>query len=193
MSSIYFIRHGETDWNAEGRLQGQTEQPLNTRGHVQAAKVGKTLASLLKGQFDLPFIASPMLRTRQTMEGLRSAIPLVPADYATDSRLIELTFGSWEGHVWPEIERIDPVGAAARDKDKWHAVPPGGESYAMLTERVRPFVETLQRPSVIVSHGGVARAFMRILSGTDPLIAAKQDIRQGSVLLFEGGRHRWVG
>jgi hypothetical protein len=53
--TVYFIRHGETGWNAEGRLQGQTERPLNERGMLQAAQVGKTLAKLLKGNTDLPW------------------------------------------------------------------------------------------------------------------------------------------
>jgi broad specificity phosphatase PhoE len=190
--TVYFIRHGETGWNAEGRLQGQTERPLNERGMLQAAQVGKTLAKLLKGNTDLPFISSPMQRTRQTMEGLRKAMDLPAEDYAVDARLLEITFGTWEGSLWRDIEQRDPAGAAARAKDKWNAVPPGGESYAMLLARVTPFIADMVKPSVIVSHGGVARAFMVALSGTDPLAAANTDIRQGSVLLFEGGRHRWV-
>jgi broad specificity phosphatase PhoE len=193
MRPVYFIRHGETDWNVEGRLQGQTEQPLNQRGFAQSRQVGATLAKLLKGQTDLPFISSPMQRTRQTMELMRAAMGLAPDDYTLDRRLIEITFGRWEGSLWKEIQARDPVGAAARDADKWNALPPDGESYAMLTERVRPLIASLTGPTVVVSHGGVARAFMVLLSSTDPLAAAKADIRQGAVLLFENGRHRWVG
>jgi broad specificity phosphatase PhoE len=193
MAPLFFIRHGETNWNAEGRLQGQTEQPLNERGEAQARQVGRTLAKLLQNRFELPFIASPMLRTRQTMELMRATLGLAPDDYSLDRRLIEITFGRWEGLLWSDVAKRDPDGAKEREVDKWNAVPPNGESYAMLSQRVRPFIETVERPSVIVSHGGVARIFMVVLSGLDPVAAASAEVRQGAVLLFENGRHRWVG
>jgi broad specificity phosphatase PhoE len=190
--AIYFIRHGETDWNAEGRLQGQTEQPLNARGFRQAADAGRTLGKLT-GAPGLPFLCSPMLRTRQTMEALRIALGLPPAAYQIEPSLIELTFGSWEGLIWPDVEAAYPEAAAERSRDKWHFVPPGGESYAMLAERLAPWLSALERPVVAVSHGGVARALMNIICGVDPVRAAQGEIQQGKVLLFEAGRYRWIG
>ncbi len=125
--AIYFVRHGETDWNVEGRLQGQTEQPLNPRGIEQAAQAGRILGKLI-GTAGLPFLASPMIRTRQTMEGIRRALGLPPEDYRIEPRLIELSFGRWEGLVWPEVKAQDPALAAQRDADKWGFTPPGGEA-----------------------------------------------------------------
>jgi broad specificity phosphatase PhoE len=190
--TIYFIRHGETDWNAEGRLQGQTEQPLNARGLCQAAQAGETLGRLT-GTKDLPFLCSPMLRTRQTMEQLRAALGLPIDGYAIDQRLIELSFGRWEGLIWPDVSARDPALAAEREKDKWHFTPPGGESYAALGTRIMPWAEALPGPVVAVSHGGVARVLMTLLCGVDPARAAIAEIRQGQVLLFEAGRYRWIG
>jgi broad specificity phosphatase PhoE len=181
--TIYFIRHGETDWNLEGRLQGQRDIPLNDMGRVQA------LAPHFQ---DLAYVASPMTRTRETMELLRGVIGLHPESYKLDERLVELTFGSWEGLTWKEVRRAEPQAAAMRERDKWGYVPPDGESYAMLADRVRPVLDDVTRDTVIVSHGGVARAFLALACGVSIRQAATMDIWQGRILVIEGRKHRWV-
>ncbi|RYE75137.1 MAG: histidine phosphatase family protein, partial [Hyphomicrobiales bacterium] len=95
---IYMIRHGQTDWNAEIRLQGQKDIPLNDTGRNQARGNGRALADILGTQaiaFD--YVASPLGRTRETMELLRGAMGLAPEAYRTDDRLKEVSFGDWEG------------------------------------------------------------------------------------------------
>jgi broad specificity phosphatase PhoE len=190
--TLYFIRHGETDWNAEGRLQGQHDIPLNDLGRVQAAEAGVILQSLFPQVDDLDWWVSPLGRTRETAERARTAIGLHPTYYKTDDRLKELTFGRWEGMTWKEVRKADPAGAAVRERDKWRAVPPGGESYEMLLERVQGFLPVLRRPSVLVSHGGVARVLMVMLGGLSPASARTADIWQGQVLVFAKGGCRWV-
>ena len=192
--ALYFIRHGETDWNAEGRLQGQRDIPLNDLGQVQAAEAGIILQGLLPTPEDLDWWVSPLTRTRETAERARQAIGLHPPSFKTDDRLKELTFGGWEGMTWKEVRQRDPAGAARRERDKWSAAPPDGESYAMLMTRVKGFIdETIRRDSVLVSHGGVARALMVLLGGVAPRRAASEEIRQGQVLVFENGACRWEG
>lgn len=191
--TIYFIRHGETDWNLEGRLQGQKDIPLNDLGRVQAEEAGRRLASVRPHYEDLAYVASPMRRTRDTMEILRAAAGLQPQGYRLDERLVEITFGAWEGMTWKEVRRAEPRLAALREQDKWNYAPPGGgESYAMLVERVRPVLDDLTRDTVIVAHGGVARAFLSICCGISSRQAASMDIWQGRVLVIEGRNHRWV-
>ena len=189
---LYFIRHGETDWNLEGRLQGQRDIPLNDLGRVQAEEAGRRLLGLAGNVEDLDYVASPMARTRETMEIVRQSIGLHPTAYRTDDRLIELTFGEWEGLTWKEVRKADPGRAALRERAKWSYVPPGGESYALLTERVRPVLDGLMRPTVIVAHGGVARAFLALACGLSRRDAASVDIWQGRVLVIHGAEHRWV-
>ncbi len=191
--TIYFIRHGETDWNLEGRLQGQKDIPLNDVGRVQAEEAGRKLRALVPHVEDLAFIASPMTRTRETMEILRRTLGLHPESYKLDERLVELTFGSWEGMTWKEVRKAEPSLAALREQDKWHYAPPGGgESYAMLVDRIRPFLDDLTRDTAVVAHGGVARAFLSIACGVNSRQAASMDIWQGRILVIEGRSHRWV-
>ena len=191
--TIYFIRHGETDWNVEGRLQGQRDIPLNDVGRVQAEEAGRRLRGLVERCEDLDYVASPMGRTRETMERLRQAIGLYPDHYRLDGRLVELTFGAWEGMTWKEVRKAEPQAAAMRERDKWNYVPPGGgESYAMLALRVGPILDDIARETVIVAHGGVARAFLAVACGVSTRHAASIDIWQGKILVIEGRNHRWA-
>jgi len=193
--TIWFVRHGQTDWNAQRRLQGQRDTPLNAVGRGQVAEVAvrlREIAGAALAQAD--YVASPLLRTRTSMEVLRAGLGLSPGGYRTDPRLREIGFGAWEGSTWAEIRRWDPSGAAARDRDRWGYRPkgPGAESYAMVTERVGAAVTDLDRPTVMVAHGGVARSLLVSLGHIDIRAAPRLGIRQGSVLVIEEAGWRWV-
>ena len=195
---ILFVRHGETDYNAEGRLQGQRDIPLNGRGRAQAAAIGRALAKALPEAIAAleaaeAFVASPLIRTRQTMELARASLGLAPERYGLEPALKELTFGEWEGLTWPQVAKRDPAGARAREADKWNFAPPGGESYAMLAARLQPWLESLKADGFVVSHGGVARALMTLIAGVSPQAAENADIWQGRAILFAGGGLRWIG
>jgi probable phosphoglycerate mutase len=194
---IIFVRHGETAYNAENRLQGQRDIPLNARGRDQARAVGRTLRARIGAEIDRleaagAFFASPLERARETMELLRAAMDLPPKRYRLDAALMELTFGDWEGLTWREVRTRDEAGVIARRADKWGFVPPGGESYAMLVERVRPWLASLAGDTLVVAHGGIARAFMTLLAGVPGEVAARTPIHQGRALDFDGGRYGWI-
>jgi broad specificity phosphatase PhoE len=189
---LILIRHGETDWNREGRLQGGQDIPLNDLGREQAAEAAERLRKLVPGFATLDFIGSPMHRARETMDILRAELGLAPGAYRTDDRLKELTFGSWEGFTWRDIRKAEREQAQLRERDKWSFVPPGGESYAMLAERVRPALEELPRETVIVSHGGVARAILALVGAVPPQKASLVEIWQGKILTVTGSRADWV-
>jgi broad specificity phosphatase PhoE len=189
---IFFVRHGETDWNAEGRLQGQQDIPLNRIGRLQAQESGERLKALMPAFAGLDHVSSPMRRTRETMELMRESMGLNRQGYRLDPRLVELTFGAWEGLTWKDVRKLDPVEAARRERDKWGFVPPDGESYAMLAARVRPVLELISRDTVVVSHGGVARAFLALTCGVSHRNAAGLDIWQGQVLVIEKKAYRWA-
>jgi probable phosphoglycerate mutase len=187
---LYFVRHGETDWNRERRLQGQHDIPLNALGRVQASRCGELLRELLErdgrpaAQYD--YVSSPLGRARETMELMRAAMTLDPEAYRTDARLMEMSFGRWEGFTFAELQAREAEALAAREHDKWGFVLPGGESYAQLELRVGAWYESLERDSVVTAHGGVCRALIAHLDLAQPAAASTGDIGQGCVYVFDG-------
>jgi probable phosphoglycerate mutase len=189
---LYFVRHGETDWNRERRLQGQRDVPLNDLGRKQAADCGAILHTLLLREQRRPeefdFVSSPLSRARETMELLRAKLGLAPEQYRIDARLAELSFGEWEGLTFAELRARDPeiVTIAAREQEKWSFVPPGGESYAQLLLRVREWHASVAHDTIVVAHGGIARTLIAHLGIMRPADAPRGDVDQGVVYEFAG-------
>ncbi|GLS32710.1 probable phosphoglycerate mutase [Mesorhizobium albiziae] len=191
---VYFLRHGETDWNAEGRLQGQADTDINALGREQATRNGRELAKLLGRAEGFDFVASPMRRTRETMERVRTAMGLDPKDYCTDARLIEVHFGDWQGSTFAEIEVVAPGSTKARRRNKWNFRPPGAaaESYEMLKHRAMPWLETLTRQTVCVTHGGIVRVLFRTIANMPEREAANLHVPQDRVLRLRDGMLEWL-
>ena len=192
---IYLSRHGETDWNAAYRLQGQRDIPINARGREQATGNGEALAQLLGRAEGFDFVASPLGRTRETMERIRTAMGLDPHDYRADDRLREVHFGDWQGRTYDELRR-DGDGALieARSRDKWAFRPPGAEaeSYADLARRVADWLNGVRGPSVVVAHGGIIRALFHVVGGMSGEEASRAPTPQDRLLKIEGDRIGWV-
>jgi probable phosphoglycerate mutase len=189
--TIYYMRHGETDWNVEGRLQGGIDTPLNALGLTQAAHAGRILADLFARQgldaSSLAFVASPLQRARVTMDTVRAELKLPPGGYALDDRLREIGYGHWEGSTLAQARVSHPELYANRELDKWSALPPGGESYASVQLRMRDWYDSLRTDTVAVAHGGTARALMVALSIETPASASDLYIEQGVVYVFSNG------
>lgn len=195
---VIFIRHGQTAFNAGGRLQGQSEVPLNARGRDQASAVGRFLRDDYSDDIKRldaagAFWASPLQRARETMELARAAMGFAPLAYRCDTRLEELSFGAWEGLNWSEVAQRDPAGMQGRLRDKWGFAPAGGESYAALTERVKQWFGERDSDCFIAAHGGTGRALMVLLGGVAPEVADSADVWQGRVMIVENGGFTWVG
>ena len=188
---IYYIRHGQTEWNAAGRFQGSKDIPLNDLGREQAAHAGSIMRDLLarhaRGADTLGFVSSPLGRARSTMEFVRTQLDLVPDDYTLDDRLREIGYGHWEGSTLAEQEASHPDIFVARQTDKWGMPPPGGESYASVQLRMRDWFEGLTGDTVAVAHGGTARALMVALDVQTIAEAAELPIEQGAVYVFSDG------
>jgi broad specificity phosphatase PhoE len=180
---LIFIRHGETDWNRTLRLQGQRDIPMNAFGCRQAARNGRALAGIL-AKDDWQFVASPLARSVETMRIVLASADRSDAMFATDARLMELTYGDWEGLTLPEVAKRDPDAMRRRDTDKWNYVPPAGESYAMLAERVSEWLMSLRAPSLIVAHGGTLRVLLHNLAGLPSHDAPHLAVPQDRVVLF---------
>jgi broad specificity phosphatase PhoE len=190
--TVYYIRHGETDWNVEGRLQGHQDIPLNARGRSQAARCGEILRDLFgregRDPAVLDYVSSPLGRARQTMELARPALGIGAQGYRVEPRLMEICFGEWEGFTIAQLRSRDPEEVALREHDKWHFVAPGGESYETVAGRVRDWYDSLRRDTVVTAHGGTARGLMASLGIAKPAAAPLIDIEQGVVYVFQGKR-----
>ncbi len=188
---IYLIRHGQTDWNAEGRLQGQQDIPLNELGRSQARRNGERLAMELRDRVaDFDYVASPLGRTRETMELLRAAMGLDPAAYRIEPRLMELSFGDWQGSTLAELQRESPERVEARAMEKWDFIPPGeaAESYEILSWRVGSWLTSVDRPTVCVSHGGVVRSVFRLIGNWTKEDACEMNVPQDRILKIDRDR-----
>lgn len=182
MKEILVIRHGETDWNAQGRLQGTMDTPLNSRGIRQAEAVAQSLKD--KGIHIV--YASPLQRARKTAEIICEAID-VPIVFREDLR--EKDFGSMQGL------RVDEIDAIYGDslwemRSVLDMAPPGGESNRDVILRLEPVIEEikgLKQRVLIVTHGAVARILYRMLAS--PLDEEFQKFRMNNceVLAFKPG------
>ena len=188
MPTIYYIRHGETEWNALGRLQGVQDIPLNALGQTQSVHAGHVLADLLTrdGQTasSIGFVASPLGRARQTMDLMRGVLKLPLSGYSIDDRLREIGYGQWEGSTLAEMEAKDPDLFARRQAEKWTVAPSGGETYVEVQARVADWYRGLKADTVAVAHGGTARALMVELGFKSSDEAADLKIEQGAVYVF---------
>jgi probable phosphoglycerate mutase len=184
---LLFIRHGQTDWNASQRLQGQLDIPLNETGRRQAARNGRALAGILAGG-RYRFVTSPLARARETMDIILATAGLSNPLVELDDRLREIAYGDWEGLTLVEVEGRDPVRARRRLDEKWDFAPPRGESYAILARRVAEWLATLKEPTLVVAHGGIMRVLLHLLNGLPqqeaPFLVAPQD----RILVFKPGQ-----
>ena len=170
---IYFVRHGETPWNAERRYQGRKDIPLNDKGRGQASQNGKTLAALFKARGLDPqafeWHASPLNRTRDTMDRVRAGFDGPLPDVQFDVRLMEISFGVLEGELFEQLPANMAIAPGDRDESYWDFRPENGENYRDVEARLAEFAAVLKGPSVVVAHGGIART-LRVLIEHAPII-----------------------
>ncbi len=191
---LYFVRHGQTDWNAELRFQGQQDIPINALGRQQAGRNGRCLRDLVADPLPFDFVASPLSRTRETMEIVRAEMGLEPGEYRTDPRLLELNYGVWEGMTLAEMRRSHGDLSDARNRNKWDFVPPGegAESYAMQAERFTPWLQQVELPTVCVTHGGILRCLWKMVGDLSADEAGLLTIPQDKILRMNDDSLEWI-
>jgi broad specificity phosphatase PhoE len=186
--TLYYVRHGLTDWNIEGRLQGRHDTVLNERGRKQAGQCAAILRDLFArdglAAGDFGYVSSPLLRATETMDIMRAALGLGPGQYARDERLAEIAFGEWEGLTYLEVMARDKDVVVQREPSKWLFRPPGGETYQEVAQRVGAWYAALDRDTVVAAHGGTARALIGYLGIAPQEEAAHRPIDQGVVYVM---------
>jgi probable phosphoglycerate mutase len=192
--TIYFVRHGQTDWNAERRFQGHLDIPLNDTGRAQAARNGAALAKAVGDPAGFDFVSSPLSRATETMEIVRRALALDPTAFSTDPRLREINVGDYQGRLTHEVFGDRAAHAGALAEDRWGFVHPGegGESYAMLYARVCDWLESVKRDTVVTAHGGVMRCLRRFVEGLDAEATLQMPVPQDKVLVIRAGALDWL-
>ena len=144
--AFWFLRHGETDWNAQGLSQGNTDIALNAVGRAQAARAARTLLSMQFGSI----VTSPLSRARDTAQMVAAALGMA---FTQDADLREVGFGEQEGQ---------PMGDWYDDWIADRYTPPGAETFAGLRARTVAAVNratALPGPVLVVAHGALWRAF----------------------------------
>lgn len=170
---IYFIRHGETPWNAERRYQGRKDIPLNEKGKGQASQNGKALAAIFaeRGLDPMAFEwhASPLGRTRETMDRVRAGFDQHLPEVQYDVRLMEISFGVLEGQLFEQLPSNMAIAPGSRTEEYWDYRPQNGENYRDVEARLGEFASVLKGPSIVVAHGGIART-LRVLIERAPIV-----------------------
>lgn len=183
---IYLLRHGQTDYNRDGRLQGQTNSQLTSLGMAQAREMGVLLGKLIDDLSGWRILASPLRRTRQSAaivgQTLGLPVELEPA-------LIEVGCGSWENRMYADLRVEAPAAFNARD---WVFNSPDGERFEDVDGRVRPWLATLppegERKVIAVSHG-IAGSLMRgAYLGLSREETLGQEMPQDAVFRLAGGQ-----
>jgi broad specificity phosphatase PhoE len=166
---FWLVRHGQTDWNLQGRFQGQADPSLNQTGLAEAARAAKILASRPLGAI----YSSDLLRARQTAEIIARA---AGAPLRLDARLREVALGEWEGQLFSAIKVRYPAEIQEREDHPLNSRPPGGETLAELWLRVRLVVAEIaaRHPGeeiALVSHGLTLAALIASMEDHDLALA----------------------
>lgn len=169
---IYLLRHGQTAWNLERRAQGRCDTPLTALGRRQALAYGAALAgdlaeALGDERSGLRLVTSPLGRARDTARLIAGVLGFDPARIEVEERLIEYSFGDWEGETVERLEQAQPEAWRRYRAERWHLPAPGGECYADVARRVAPWLAEIgeQERVVAVGHGAAGRVIRGLYAG----------------------------
>jgi probable phosphoglycerate mutase len=168
MAVIYLVRHGQTEGNANHRMQGcRADTPLTTLGREQARIVGGILKRLLTSRRAPLVVSSPMGRAVATTAIILETLGLPPTAYETDDRLREIDYGAWTGLTQAEIRQKYQLQWDARAADPWNVPPSNGESYAEVGARASEWLRSQEHDVIAVAHGVFGRVLRGLVLGLD--------------------------
>jgi len=185
---FYVLRHGETEWNRLGKLQGRQDSPLTALGRAQAAAMGRAISALAGQTDDLELWSSPLGRARETAAIVACALDRKPETIRCDARLQEIDYGTWTGRTFTEIKRDEPEVWAQRYRDKFRNPLPGGDSYVDALARARSWAaeRDVATRHVVVGHGVFNRMLVAALTGLAPETLLDLAAPQDAVIVING-------
>jgi len=186
---MILIRHGETDWNKEGRIQGHMPTHLNEQGRREA----RLLAPRIADERPQNLYSSDLPRALETAQPIAEATGL---EIVSSERLREAYFGLWEGKSFKEVQSGSPGEFANWVESDFHKAPPGGESAAELRERIIAFLADVaekhaNQTTVIVTHGGPCKYAVAHVLGISPTGMYRYAIDNSSFTTIEIGAAGW--
>ncbi len=181
--NILLIRHGITDYNRKGRIQGQLDMPLSDQGRRQAQELAQRFKP---GQIQAIY-SSDLSRAKETAEIIARAIKLPVEEYRPDLR--EICFGHWQGHTMAEVAQLYPEELALWRADQTYSAPHGGESFAQMTERGWKAVQEIAashpgQTVAVVAHGGLIKGIL--------CMANSMDLSQRSQLVLDNASYTTI-
>ncbi len=190
---IFIARHGETVFNAVGRMQGMdAHTPLTRQGCEQAVKMGQALRTHISDPAALKLVASPTGRTLQTLALVVAEVGGDWHTHQTDHRLREIDVGQWEGRYYRDLfPDIDVL--LDRQNMLFKIVAPGGEDYPMVAARLEAWLneQAFEHDMLIISHGMTARVLRGVLLGLEPFgdygAPIARTLSQGSMVMIRDG------
>ncbi|HEY1261810.1 MAG TPA: histidine phosphatase family protein [Stellaceae bacterium] len=190
--TILLVRHGETEWNLEGRYQGRLDSPLTARGTAQAQAIGRLLARL-QGTAAMPIFTSPLGRARHTADIIAGCI----GNYSRprpDDRLREISLGSWDGLTRKEIALRAPELFTGAVRCEWYFRSPDGETYEGFAARVGAWLDEWRDDDVVVvAHGVVSRVLRGLYGGLDRRVALTLPVPQDAIFRLSAGAIEKIG
>ncbi|MBA4492095.1 histidine phosphatase family protein [Paracoccus sp. S1E-3] len=180
------MRHGQTEWNAAGRMQGHMDSPLTALGRQQAARQAAIMAGILDRTPGLSLVASPLGRAVET-----AGIVFGPRPFTQDARFREISVGAFEGRTRTDLEAAYPA-LFGLSWLGWYDHAPGGERLPDLRARVTEALLALQGPAAIVCHGITLRMIRLIVLGWPDTRLEEMEVRQGAVHLMRDGQHQML-
>lgn len=185
---LYILRHGETHWNAEHRMQGSLNSPLTEQGRAHAAQQAELLEHIDLTGFAV--LCSPQGRAFETAAiALARKVPFV----RTDDRLCEITVGEWQGRLRSELKVDGPIEDTPDGPIGLYEHAPGGEGFARLEIRCRDFLDSLTGPAVLITHGITSRMLRATILGIGRDNLAKLPGGQGVVYHLKNGVQNRLG
>lgn len=183
---IYLVRHGQTEFNAEGRIQGALDSPLTLLGIEQGRRLGRLFADLVPK--DVRIIASPLGRAQHTARLIRDSAGLT-SEIVADDRLAEISLGDWDGKLREDIEYARPDFDEGRKRFSWYFHAPGGERHDSMTTRLSSWLEearTFEGPTIAVAHGVSGRILRGLFLNLPREDALAQEIPQDACFRLYG-------
>lgn len=186
---IYLMRHGQTEWNLEKRMQGHMDSPLTKLGREQAYNMGQILNREIPDLSHYAMFSSPLGRTMETSKWVAKACNFKPKQ---SDLLKEVCVGSWGGRLQKDVLAENPELLQNNKAYEYYFKSSDGESLEMVKSRVKAWLSSLTKQTVVVSHGQVGLVIRGVYKGIEDENMLHFGERQDGVYLLEGGKETFI-